>query len=139
MRLFCPHCQQAVTLPDAAAGLPTPCPNCGKSITPPALTGAAIDAAPEPPPPPPPVIVTSRERERPEIVQPPVAHAPGSPSYASAAGRPWLHLALHRDAAHWLAPAALVLVFILTFFTWVAVAPNGTRIYTQNAWQAAGG
>jgi hypothetical protein len=32
-----------------------------------------------------------------------------------------------------------MLAFILTFFTWVAVAPNGSRVFTQNAWQAAGG
>jgi hypothetical protein len=34
---------------------------------------------------------------------------------------------------------SLVVAFVLTLFTWVAVAPNGTRIYTQNAWQAASG
>jgi hypothetical protein len=138
MRLICPHCQQSVTLPETAAGMPTPCPACGQSITPPALTGAAIDAAPEPvaPPPPPPPAPASRERERPEIVaQTPVAYAPGSPKLAA----PWFHLTLRREVAHWLAPGALVVAFLLTFFTWLAVAPNGTRIYTQNGWQAAFG
>jgi hypothetical protein len=135
MRLICPHCQVTVTVPESAAGAPTPCPQCGQSIKPPALTGAAIDAAPEPTAPQP---VTPASRVAPApgglTAQTPVAHAPGSP-----AGAPWLHLTLRRDVAHWLAPAALVVAFLLTFFTWVAVAPNGTRIYTQNAWQAAFG
>ena len=133
MRLICPHCQQSVTFPDSAAGLPTPCPPCGQSITPPALTGAAIDAAPVPP---------LRGQRRSETGR--VSVDPAVPSLTLRLGRPspappWVHLTLRRDAAHWLAPVALMLAFVLTFFTWVAVAPNGTRIYTQNAWQAAGG
>src|SRR5205085_12069380 len=44
-----------------------------------------------------------------------------------------------REVAHWLAPGALAVAFLLPFFTWVACAPNGTRVYTQNAWQAAFG
>jgi hypothetical protein len=45
---------------------------------------------------------------------------------------------LTRPVAHWLAPGALIVALVLTFFTWDAVAPNGSRIYTQNGWQAAG-
>jgi hypothetical protein len=54
-------------------------------------------------------------------------------------GDPWLRLVLRRAAAHWLASGALIAAFVLTFFTWVAVAPNGNRVYTQNGWQAASG
>jgi hypothetical protein len=50
-----------------------------------------------------------------------------------------LHLTLTRPVAHWLAPGALIAALVLSFFTWDAVAPNGSRIYTQNGWQAAGG
>jgi hypothetical protein len=50
-----------------------------------------------------------------------------------------MHLALRRDAVPWIAPVALVVALILTFFTWDAIAPNGNRIYTQNGWQAAFG
>src|SRR4051794_14131523 len=109
MRLICPHCQQPVTLPDAAAGHPTPCPQCGQTVTPPALTGAAIDAAPEPtvaprpvPPAPAPVI---RERSPEPVITPSVGAT-------RTAGDPWLRITLRRDVAHWLAPVGLVLVFV---------------------------
>jgi hypothetical protein len=138
MRLICPHCRLSVTIPDTTAGKLAPCPDCGQPITVPAMTGAAIDAAPEPALTPPP----SRERERaddpfkpsPRSTAPPpdTARIPGMIT-------PWLRLTLRRDVAHWLTPAALAVAFVLAFFTWVAAAPNGNRIYTQNAWQAAGG
>ena len=141
MRLICPHCQLSVTLPDVAT--PAPCPQCGASITPPALTGAAIDAAPEP------VVAPASAVAPPPAVSPPASRVAsaagvgaGRPVGADAARlarSPWFHLTLRREVAHWLAPGALVLVFLLTSFTWVAIAPNGTRIYTQTAWQAAGG
>ena len=135
MRLICPHCQQTVTVPDDTAGKPTPCPNCGQSITPPALTGAAIDAAPVPAPPP----VASGGREVPGPTDLPKDQGTYAP-HAPVIGRsPWLHLTLKREVVRWTAPIALMVALVLTCFTWVAVAPNGTRIYTQNAWQAAGG
>jgi hypothetical protein len=46
---------------------------------------------------------------------------------------------LRRDVAPWLAPAALLVAFVLTFFPWVGVYPNGMPVYTQNAWKAARG
>jgi hypothetical protein len=133
MRLICPNCQQSVTVPDTAAGQPTPCPNCTKTLTPPALTGAAIDAAPEPVATPRPVPTPPSSQNVPIKETTPVAYPTSSP------GDPWMRLTLRRHAAHWLTPGALVVALVLTFFTWVAVAPNGNRIYTQNAWQAAGG
>jgi hypothetical protein len=145
MRLICPHCRLSVTVADTAAGRITQCPSCDQPITVPALTGAAIDAAPEPlassRPATNPAAAASRERERPDEPvrsQRPSASPPDTAKIAGL-GAPWLRLTLRRDVAHWLAPAALVVVFVLTFFTWVAIAPNGNRIYTQNAWQAAGG
>jgi hypothetical protein len=152
MRLICPHCQQSVTLPDpppvpspAAGGGPgwgpTPCPLCNQSITPPALTGAAIDAAPVPPPAAPPT--TNVGRQAPGFVNPAPAPTPSPVDQGSysprSAGHPWFHITLRREVAHWLTPGALVVAFVLTCFTWVAVAPNGNRIYTQNAWHASWG
>jgi hypothetical protein len=37
----------------------------------------------------------------------------------------------------WVAPAALVLTFVLSFFPWVGRFPGGHAALTQNAWQAA--
>jgi hypothetical protein len=135
MRLICPHCQVSVTVSDTAAGTPTPCPQCNQSITLPALTGAAIDAAPVPPPPP------SRIAPAPAVAPAPspAADLPRLAEPSRSGVAPWLRLTLRREVAQWLAPGALILAFILTCFTWAAVAPNGTRVYTQNAWQAAGG
>lgn len=143
MRLICPHCRLSVTVPDAAAGTLTPCPSCKQPITVPAMTGAAIDAAPDPVVAPRPAPVPSSRTERPE--EPAKSSDRSATSYPDTAritpppGAPWLRLTLRRDVAHWLAPGALLLALVLTFFTWVAIAPNGYRIYTQNAWQAAGG
>ena len=36
-------------------------------------------------------------------------------------------------------PIALLLAFLLTFATWLAAAPNGTKVYTQSGWQAITG
>src|SRR5581483_5984928 len=154
MRVICPHCRQSVALPDAAAGTPTPCPLCGQLFTPPALTGAAIDAAPPPvvkePNPPAPFPL----REGGESSKDPLGSSPPFPLREGGAGglgsaktagglgsssTPWFHLTLRREAAHWTAPVALVVALVLTFFTWVEAAPNGTVVYTETAWQAATG
>src|SRR5438067_13304646 len=50
MNVLCENCMKRVAVPDEAAGKPTPCPACGHTFTPPALTPAALDAAPPPPP-----------------------------------------------------------------------------------------
>src|SRR5581483_1599644 len=121
MRVICPHCRQSVALPDAAAGTPTPCPLCGQLFTPPALTGAAIDAAPPPvvkePNPPAPFPL----REGGESSKDPLGSSPPFPLREGGAGglgsaktagglgsssTPWFHLTLRREAAHWTDPVA---------------------------------
>jgi hypothetical protein len=37
----------------------------------------------------------------------------------------------------WFAPAAVVLIFFLQFFTWVGIMPGGVPALTQGAWSAA--
>lgn len=133
MRMICPHCQQAVTVPDASAGQPTPCPNCSQMLTPPALTGAAVDAAPPPVPRPAPT-----PAPRVPIETSSAARA-AAPVRSSSSDSPWLRITLPRELVYWTAPIALLIAFILSFFTWVAIAPNGTKVYSQNAWQAIGG
>jgi hypothetical protein len=46
---------------------------------------------------------------------------------------------LHKNGVRWIAPIALFLAFLLTFATWMAAAPNGTKVYTQSGWQAMAG
>jgi hypothetical protein len=55
------------------------------------------------------------------------------------AGAPWCRLVVRRNVSPWIAPAALVVAFVLTFLPWIGVAPNGTPVYTQTAWWAARG
>ncbi len=147
MRLTCPHCQQSVTVPDTAAGQSTSCPNCHKLFTPPALIGAAIDAAPEPPPvvtpPAPPTRAAGTTVAGPGTSLP---NGPGATpagdrdrSLSTAGAHPCCRLTLRREVVHWLAPAALGIAFLLTFFSWVGVYPNGTPVFTQNAWKGASG
>jgi len=45
---------------------------------------------------------------------------------------------LNPSVLRWIPPVFLVLVFLLTFFSWVGAYPGGYGIYTQNAWQAIG-
>jgi hypothetical protein len=132
MRVLCPSCQQLVTLPDSAAGQMTPCPQCSKAFTPPALTGAAMDAAPPP--------VPSMPQPRPtEPYRPPETKVVSqTPSPTSSSERACV-CTLHKNGVRWIAPAALLLAFVLSFFTWMACAPNGARIYTQYGWQAMTG
>jgi hypothetical protein len=133
MRVLCPSCQQLVNLPDSAAGQLTPCPLCSRTFTPPALTGAAVDAAPPPTFPP---VETRSSKPDLRIAQESAPQSP-SPSYGSL--ERCCTCTLQKEVVVWIAPVALFLAFVLTFFTWVAAAPNGTRVYTQSGWQAAFG
>src|SRR5207248_8280560 len=99
MRLVCPHCRLLVTVADSAAGRLAECPSCHQPITVPELTGAAIDAAPEPaaPPPAPPVRVARPESSTgvagdEQSSRP--SKTPGVPPVS--AGAPWLRLTLRR-------------------------------------------
>lgn len=134
MNILCPSCGKRVAVPDEAAGKPTPCPLCGTSFTPPALTPAAMDAAPlpmpkAPPAPPPPAPPT----------YPPPASVSAPPAEPARAGDPCCTMTLHRDWVRWLAPLALIAAFVLSFFPWVGSYPNGSPVYTQSAWQAMRG
>ncbi len=69
--------------------------------------------------------------------------APGpaaGPSQSSAAA-PTQKLAIVFDdkILRWVPPVALVLVFVLQFFSWVGVYPGGVPAVTQTAWGAAFG
>src|SRR5262249_8898651 len=46
---------------------------------------------------------------------------------------------LNSRAIGWVAPAALVIVFILLFFSWIGMYPNGISAVTQNGWGVAFG
>lgn len=132
MRVLCPSCQKLVTLPDTAAGQSTPCPLCNTAFVPPALTGYALDAAP------PPKSTAAPAPPRPYEPPPSTTSLPSSPTPSRSTGR-CCTMTLRKDVVRWIAPVALLVVFVCSFFNWLAAAPNGTPVYAQNGWKAASG
>jgi hypothetical protein len=134
MRLLCPFCQKAITVPDSEAGKAVNCPECGQQFAAPQLytpaPSAGTGAKPAGSPPPvPETYVTDRPAD--------VTHLPGQArvdqelaGYERIASAP-----LERRWVRWVPPAALTLVFVLTFFSWDGMYPGGYPAYTQNAWQ----
>ena len=136
MRVQCPHCNKDVTLPNDKAEQATACPICGNVFTAPALMNAQPD---ESPPPTPPV-----RQYTPPIPPPAAAPVPPPPVAPvtppdSSAWEPCCRLTISKRIVHWIGPIALVLLFVLSFFTWVAAAPGGYPVYTQSAWGVLGG
>ena len=145
MRLLCPFCQKAITVPDSEAGKAVNCPECNQQFaapqlfTPPPTPAAPPPATPTPPPPPttaPPVPETYVGSEPPEWP----AKPPGLPSipppdremsgYARMVSVPF-----DIKIIRWIPAGALFLAFVLTFFSWNGMYPGGYAAYTQNAWQ----
>jgi hypothetical protein len=134
MRLLCPFCQKAISVPDSEAGKAVNCPECGQQFAAPQLytpaPTAGNGARPAPSPPPVPETYLS---DRPADV----TELPGQPRVdQEVAGYERIVTApLDRKWVRWVPPAALTLVFLLTFFSWDGVYPGGHAAYSQNAWQ----
>ena len=124
MRVICPNCQKTITLADSLAGQSTTCPECAKTLTAPTLMApeTAVMAQPVPPPP------TAS-------AAPPTATA-AQPDASSGHN---FRVALSEKVLRWVGPAALVVLFFATFFTWVGSYSGSYAIFTQSAWGAAFG
>jgi hypothetical protein len=139
MNLLCPNCQKMLTVPEQYAGQLMKCPLCASTFTVPGLPSAPT-AAPPPPPEtyavkPEPVATTPAPSA---ISSAPATPAPSTPPPVSPpppSGPMTFSLWFKPDIVQWLAPAALVLIVILLFFSWVGVFPGGQDAATQNAWQ----
>src|SRR5262249_6199530 len=145
MRVFCPSCQEPVTIPDELAGKATFCPLCKAAFTAPTLfsspappSAPAASAYSALPPPETPAAPESRYRETPAPHIPPApAPAPTPappPGYARAYG-----FSLVPDVLQWVAPGCLVFSVLMTFFSWNGAYPGGYGVYTQGGWGAAVG
>lgn len=164
MNILCPNCQKQISLDEQHAGQLLKCPLCAGTFAVPMLPPAApplastsahpgvtpgpvgtpttesYGLAPEPAPPPP-------RFEVPPLTSGPAAGAHIPPRETAAPPPPpppggYVHVRtyrLHPQVVRWVAPAALVLVFILSFFTWVGMYPGGERVLGQSAWKAAFG
>lgn len=146
MRLLCPYCQKAITVPDSEAGKAVNCPECHQQFAAPQLYTPAPSAAPAPPPPAPAASAP--------VVPPPVPETyvkeedqPWSPDAAALPTIPppdremsgfahMLSVPVEAKIVRWIPAAAIFLALILTFFPWNGLFPGGHSAYTQNAWQA---
>jgi hypothetical protein len=140
MRLLCPFCQKAISVPDSEAGKAVNCPECAQQFAAPQIY------TPSPAPMLPPV--ESR------LTAPAADIAPGElkPDWGSAPAPPQLpelpqpdrelsgfarmvSVSLDVKVIRWIPAGALFLAFLLTFFSWNGLYPAGYPAYTQNAWQ----
>ena len=148
MRVFCPTCQEPVTIADDLAGKATFCPLCKAAFTAPALF-SSTPATPGPSAP------AATDQSTPAPIPslsldptPPSSHpATSQPSSRSAASTPspsqsrsgytrTYGFSFAPEIVQWLAPVCLGLAFILTLFSWNGAYPGGHAVYTQSAWGA---
>ncbi len=133
MDLFCPHCTRKVGVPDDKAGQVMSCPLCGKQFMAPSLAPSNLPKPPPPPPPSkpsPPPVEGSYGVGAPPAPPPPPPPVPGAPPSAPKMPAPApLPPGDHTRSctcclnASWLAfvpPVCVILVFVLSFFTWHA-------------------
>lgn len=150
MNLLCPNCQKMLTVPEEFAGQLMKCPLCNGTFTVPGLPDAAAPLAPPQPEPdvypirhdpiPPPAPPLSHLEPPPPV--PSTATTPTLPPPPSLSPQDYQHtlaMSLSPRVLPWIAPACLLLVFVLQFFNWLGVYPGGVPAAWQNAWQAAFG
>jgi hypothetical protein len=148
MEILCPNCQRKLTILEQYAGQQMKCPLCAGTFSAPALPptlgvpatpSSPIPPAPPPVPPSPPSgagapVPDTFGAPLPNLDLPPVSP---SPVPAEHAGR--FSVWISPRICQFVPVVLLFLVFILTWFTWVAFAPGGVYVDSQNAWQAAFG
>jgi hypothetical protein len=135
MRLLCPFCQKPISVPDSEAGKAVNCPECGQQFAAPQLYSHSPGAQP----------VSSHAESRPGSAAPPVVpetYVPETRATDLPASSPDLSayqkirsVSFDPRVLRWVPPAALTLVFLLTFFPWNGMYPAGYPAYTQSAWQ----
>jgi hypothetical protein len=165
MNLQCPSCLKPLTVPDQYAGQMMKCPLCASTFSVPAQ-GGGTDPLPQLPSLPPPTstpmnptlpvstptpAAVNTPTPTPTPTTTPPATTPATTPTSSTSSRTTTarstsdgytqSCALYFSAQvmRWVAPAAVVLIFILQFFPWVGVYPGGVPMFTQGAWGAAFG
>jgi hypothetical protein len=134
MRLLCPFCQKAITVPDTEAGKAVHCPECGEQFAAPQLYSMAPAPAAESRPAP------TADRSAPQdpvpetYVSPPdLPHVPAVDRELSGYGRV-RSIPLDPRVIRWIPAGALFLAFVLTLLPWNGLFPGGHPAYTQSAW-----
>jgi hypothetical protein len=67
------------------------------------------------------------------------SEAARQPAPTPQAGEHTLYIPLSQDVLRWVAPGALLLIFVFQMFPWVGLYPGGYEVGAQNAWGAAFG
>jgi hypothetical protein len=136
MRLLCPFCQKAITVPDSEAGKAVNCPECNQQFAAPQLyTPAPSFEPPAPTPPVPETYLGTTPPDRTTQLEPPdLPRLPPVDRELSGYDR-MVSVPLEPKVIRCIPPVALFLAFILTFFAWNGLYPAGYAAYTQNAWQ----
>ena len=156
MEFLCPSCQKMLTVPEQFAGQPMKCPLCGNAFQAPSLAPAPSSSTAEP------KAETYTYSVAPEPEPATVSSAPATPrGAANKSGEPAAEksatppprpsstptppgeygrkftLQLKPQVLPYIPPGALLLIFFLTFFSWVGSFPGRVVFAKQNAWQAA--
>jgi hypothetical protein len=128
MDFRCPSCQKDLTVPDEYAGQLMKCPLCQNTFQAPALPPPVAPSAPPPdpvpntvesPPPAPPPEAQRKTKEKEAPTAPPPPVPTGDYTHTRTI---WIS----PRVVPWLAPAALLIAFLLTFFSWAYAA--GTAV-----------
>ena len=133
MNLLCPNCQKMITIADQFAGQLMQCPLCSGTFTAPVLPASGA---------PPAVPLASSVASNPASgaedghsqTAAPVGNAPGSETggvlpVADVVGSEYTHryiIWISPRVVPWIAPVALVLVFLLLFLPWRSVPADAT-------------
>ena len=148
MEILCPNCQRKLTILEQYAGQQMKCPLCAGTFNAPALaTTPGIPTTPVnpiqlpppvsfSPPPAPPAPIGSAAPDTYSAPAPQLDSPPPSPPVPTEhTGR--FSIWISPRVCQFVPVVLLFLVFVLTWFTWVAFAPGGVYVDSQNAWQAA--
>jgi hypothetical protein len=144
MDFRCPSCQKDLTVPDEYAGQLMKCPLCQNTFQAPALpppvapmppvAPETYGVVPEPAPsaPPPPQEPPRKKKEAPAA--PPTPLPPVPTGDYTRTSTIWVS----PRVVPWIAPAALVVAFLLTFFPWAEYRDGDSHIAWGWGWGAAG-
>lgn len=137
MNLLCPNCQKPLQVPEQYAGQLMKCPLCQGTFGVPAMP-----PPPEAPPPAPEIFQPAPEPPRPngaataaaKAAEAPAPPPPPPPPPASGYERSF-SLTLKPQVLAWIAPAALGLIFLLLFFTWISTYDLSLKDWvSQGGW-----
>jgi hypothetical protein len=143
MEILCPNCQRKLTILEQYAGQQMKCPLCAGTFNAPALPATpGVPASPvnSPAPavlPPGPLGAAAPDNFAAPLPQLDLPPGPPTPLATEHTGR--FSIWISPRICQFVPVVLLFLVFVLSWFTWVAFAPGGVYVDSQNAWQAAFG